>query len=35
MFHYFTLGVGLFTENIHAWRGPVDDVHDRRFRRVR
>jgi len=22
MFHYFTLGIGLFTENIHAWRGP-------------
>ncbi len=22
MFHYFTLGIGLFTENVHAWRGP-------------
>ncbi len=22
MFHYFTLGVGLYTENIHSWRGP-------------
>jgi choline dehydrogenase-like flavoprotein len=22
MFHYFTLGVALFRENIHAWRGP-------------
>ncbi len=22
MFHNFSLGVGLFTENIHSWRGP-------------
>jgi len=22
MFHYFTLGIGLFTEQVHAWRGP-------------
>ena len=22
MFHYFTLGIGLFTDNVHAWRGP-------------
>ena len=22
MFHYFTLGSALFTENVHAWRGP-------------
>ena len=22
MFHYFTLGIGLFAENVHAWRGP-------------
>ena len=22
MFHYFTLGVTLFEENVHAWRGP-------------
>jgi choline dehydrogenase-like flavoprotein len=22
MFHYFTLGVALFSENVHAWRGP-------------
>jgi choline dehydrogenase-like flavoprotein len=22
MFHYFTLGVALFRENVHAWRGP-------------
>jgi choline dehydrogenase-like flavoprotein len=22
MFHYFTLGVALFRENIHGWRGP-------------
>jgi choline dehydrogenase-like flavoprotein len=22
MFHYFTLGIGLFTEVVHAWRGP-------------
>ncbi len=22
MFHYFTLGIGLFTEKVHAWRGP-------------
>jgi choline dehydrogenase-like flavoprotein len=22
MFHYFTLGIGLFSENVHAWRGP-------------
>jgi choline dehydrogenase-like flavoprotein len=22
MFHYFTLGIGLFVENVHAWRGP-------------
>ena len=22
MFHYFTLGVALFDENVHAWRGP-------------
>jgi choline dehydrogenase-like flavoprotein len=26
MFHYFTLGVGLFRENIHAWRGPSTTV---------
>jgi choline dehydrogenase-like flavoprotein len=23
MFHHFTTGVGLFTERIHAWRGPA------------
>ncbi len=23
MFHHFTTGVGLFTEGIHAWRGPA------------
>jgi choline dehydrogenase-like flavoprotein len=22
MFHYFTLGIGLFSEKVHAWRGP-------------
>ena len=22
MFHFFTLGVGLFNEDVHAWRGP-------------
>jgi choline dehydrogenase-like flavoprotein len=22
MFHYFTLGIGLFSEIVHAWRGP-------------
>ncbi len=22
MFHYFTLGIGLFSETVHAWRGP-------------
>jgi choline dehydrogenase-like flavoprotein len=22
MFHYFTLGIGLFREAVHAWRGP-------------
>ncbi len=22
MFHYFTLGIGLFTQQVHAWRGP-------------
>ena len=31
MFHYFTLGIGLFTERVHAWRGPsttftIDDL---------
>jgi choline dehydrogenase-like flavoprotein len=24
MFHHFTTGVGLFTERIHAWRGPAN-----------
>jgi choline dehydrogenase-like flavoprotein len=23
MFHHFTTGVGLFTERVHAWRGPA------------
>jgi choline dehydrogenase-like flavoprotein len=22
MFHYFTLGIGLFSDKVHAWRGP-------------
>jgi len=22
MFHFFTIGVGVFAENVHAWRGP-------------
>ncbi len=23
MFHYFTLGIGLFTDPVHSWRGPA------------
>ena len=33
MFHYFTLGIGLFNDPVHSWRGSGDDVHDRRLRR--